>query len=185
MKAKEGFPPMQQQALNKAMIEAVEFVHAEGWDAPPTLFALVPTDLLVDQLEELDRLDDDAVTPLTLVVQDLPETIRPGSEELAEYVARVAWPTQVEGVILAQEIIFRDTSDPEFTEPRPARLFSGVLRGDELEQTLLQLRPTEQELEEGGLFYQDEIELRGGPNVAPTVIAALRYSLEHDPDDLL
>ena len=28
----------EQQALNKAMMEAVEFVHAEGWDAGPTLF---------------------------------------------------------------------------------------------------------------------------------------------------
>ena len=40
----------EQQALNKAMMEAVEFVHAEGWDAPPTLFGLVPTQLLVDEL---------------------------------------------------------------------------------------------------------------------------------------
>lgn len=186
---------LQQQALNKAMMEAVEFVHAEGWDAGPTLFALVPTELLVDQLDELDRLEpDDAPAPLTLVVQELPESIRPGSEELADYVARVAWPQQVEGVILAQEIRFRDTSADAphgataagaGTEPRPARLFSGVLRGEDFEQTLLQLRPTEEELEQGGLFAQDNIELRGGPEVAPTVIAALRYSLAQDPDELL
>lgn len=177
---------LQQQALNKAMMEAVEFVHAEGWDAPPTLFALVPTELLVDQLEELDRLErDDSPAPLTLVVQDLPESIRPGSEELADYVARVAWPAEVQGVILAQEIRFRDTSAEGASEPRPARLFSGVLRDDEVEQTLLQLRPTDEELEEGGLFAQDEIQLRGGPDVAPTVVAALRYSLTQDPDELL
>ena len=30
-------PGFNQQALNKAMMEAVEFVHAEGWEAPPTL----------------------------------------------------------------------------------------------------------------------------------------------------
>lgn len=173
---------MQQQALNKAMMEAVEFVHAEGWDAPPTLFGLVPAQLLVDQLEELDRADD---SPLTLVVQELPDHIRPGSEELADYVARLAWPREVEGVILAQEIIFRDTSAPE-SGPRPARLFSGALREDDsFHQTLLQLRPTDDELEEGGLFAQDRIELRGGPDVAPTVIAALQYSLAQDPDELL
>ena len=72
----------EQQALNKAMMEAVEFVHAEGWDAGPTLFGLVPTSLLIDQLDP-----DLADAPLTLVVQDLPATILPGSEELAEYVA--------------------------------------------------------------------------------------------------
>ena len=93
-------------------MEAVDFVHAEGWDAAPTLFGLVPTQLLVD---ELDTLDDSA--PLTLVVQDLPETILPGSEELGEYVTRLAWPREVEGVILAQEILFRDANAPADAEP--------------------------------------------------------------------
>lgn len=167
-------------------MEAVEFVHAEGWDAPPTLFALVPTELLVDQLEELDRLErEDNPSPLTLVVQDLPESIRPGSDELADYVARVAWPGQVAGVILAQEIRFLDSSAGQGAEPRPARLFSGVLREDDIELTLLELQPTEEELEAGGLFAQDEIQLRGGPDVAPNVIAALRYSLAQDPEELL
>ncbi|WP_293770955.1 PPA1309 family protein [uncultured Corynebacterium sp.] len=175
-------PALTQQALNKAMLEAVEFVHGEGWDAAPTLFALVPTGLLVDQLDDLD---DDAA-PLTLVVQDnLPDNIEAGSEQLADYVARLAWPVEVAGVVLAQEIRFRDTaSDAGSDEPRPARLFSGVLREEGVEQTLLQLRPTDEELEQAGPFAQDEIELRGGPEVAPGVIAALRYGLEQDPEDL-
>src|SRR5699024_3038275 len=64
-------PGFNQQALNKAMMEAVDFVHAEGWEAPPTLFALVPTELVVDQIEL-----DDSSAPLTLVVQDnLPDNI--------------------------------------------------------------------------------------------------------------
>lgn len=170
----------EQQALNKAMMEAVEFVHAEGWDAPPTLFGLVPTQLLVD---ELGNLDDSSA--LTLVVQDLPEHILPGSEELGEYVSRIAWPREVQGVILAQEIVFKDASAGEDAEPRPARLFSGVLREEDIEQTLLQLRLTDQELEERGAFAQDDIELRGGPGVAPGVVAALRYGLEQDPDELV
>ena len=170
----------EQQALNKAMMEAVEFVHAEGWDAPPTLFGLVPTQLLVD---ELGNLDDSS--PLTLVVQDLPEHILPGSEELGEYVSRIAWPAEVEGVILAQEIVFKDASAGDDAQPRPARLFSGVLREEDIEQTLLQLRLTDEELEERGAFAQDDIELRGGPGVAPGVVAALRYGLEQDPDELV
>ncbi|WJY96983.1 hypothetical protein CFOUR_02725 [Corynebacterium fournieri] len=170
----------EQQALNKAMLEAVEFVHAEGWDAPPTLFGLVPTQMLVDELVDLDD-----SSPLTLVVQDLPEHILPGSEELGEYVSRIAWPREVEGVILAQEIVFKDASAGADAEPRPARLFSGVLRDEDIEQTLLQLRLTEEELEERGAFAQDDIELRGGPGVAPGVVAALRYGLEQDPDELV
>jgi len=170
----------EQQALNKAMMEAVEFVHAEGWDAPPTLFGLVPTQLLVDELVDLDD-----SSPLTLVVQDLPEHILPGSEELGEYVSRIAWPSEVEGVILAQEIVFKDASAGDDAQPRPARLFSGVLRGEDLDQTLLQLRLTDEELEERGAFAQDDIELRGGPGIAPGVLAALRYGLEQDPDELV
>ena len=170
----------EQQALNKAMMEAVEFVHAEGWDAPPTLFGLVPTRLLVDELVDLDD-----SSPLTLVVQDLPEHILPGSEDLGEYVSRIAWPSEVEGVILAQEIVFKDASAGDDAQPRPARLFSGVLRGEDLDQTLLQLRLTDEELEERGAFAQDDIELRGGPGIAPGVLAALRYGLEQDPDELV
>ena len=187
--------PAANRALNKAMREAVEFIHAEGWDAPPTLFALVPTQLVAAQLGDVDD-----SSPLTLVVQDLPEGIEPGSEHLAEYVARLAWPREIAGVILAQEITFKDTEDAALADAHPARLFSGVLRPEVAglgtdtttaadaqqgaELTLLQLRPTEDELEAAGPFAQDDIQLRGGPNVAPGVIAALRYGLEQDPDDL-
>lgn len=166
------------QALNKAMLEAVEFIHAEGWDVGPTLFALVPTEMLVDTLDE--AADD---SPLTLVVQDnLPDNLLPGSEALGDYVSRLAWPAEIAGAVLAQEIMFTDAAVAG-SEPRPARLFSGVLRG-EAELTLLQLRPTEEELAERGPFAEDEIELRGGPGVAPGVIAALRYTLEADPDEI-
>ena len=139
---------------------------------------------------QLGDVDEDS--PLTLVVQDLPEGIEPGSDHLAEYVARLAWPREVAGVILAQEITFKDTADAALADAHPARLFSGVLRegvgedGTEgAELTLLQLRPTEEELEAAGPFAEDDIQLRGGPNVAPGVIAALRYGLEQDPDDVL
>lgn len=177
-----------QQALNRAMLEAVDFVHAEGWDQPPTLFGLVPSELMEDQVPDADA------NPLTLVVQDtLPETIQPGSEELMDYLSRTAWPPQVVGVALAQEIVFRDASaDPEdlpHDDDLPAgtyraRLYSGVLRSG-AQLTLLQRRPTAEELERGGAFAQDDVELRGGPNVAPGVLAVLQASLEQDPADFL
>jgi len=177
----EHTPALTQQALNKAMMEAVEFVHAEGWDVAPTLFALVPTALVADQLAGLE----DESAPLTLIVQEeIPAHIQPGSDELGDYLTRLAWPEEVAGVILAQEIIFREKAEPaEASRPqqaRPARLFSGVLREEGLELTLLQIRPTEEELEAAGPFAQDEIQLRGGPQVAPAVIGALRYSLDNE-----
>ena len=187
MSSQPNSKPAANRALNQAMREAVDFIHAEGWDAPPTLFALVPTELVAAQLGDVD--DE---SPLTLVVQELPEGIEPGSEHLAEYVARLAWPREIAGVILAQEIMFKDTEDAALSDAHPARLFSGVLRdgvgedgSDGAELTLLQLRPTEEELEAAGPFAEDDIQLRGGPNVAPGVIAALRYGLEQDPDELI
>ncbi|MBK4148292.1 PPA1309 family protein [Corynebacterium macginleyi] len=174
-------PELSQPALNRSMTEAVDFVHAEGWDARPTIFALVPTHLVADQLATME---EDTTSPLTLIVQEnVPENIEPGSEELADYVSRLAWPREVVGVILAQEITFRDTSS-EDPYPRPARLYSGVLREEGIETTLLQLRPTEEELEAAGPFAEDDIQLRGGPQVAPGVIAALRYGLDQNPDAL-
>ena len=196
MSSQPSSQPAVHRALNKAMREAVDFIHAEGWDAPPTLFALVPTELVAAQLGDVDD-----SSSLTLVVQELPEGIEPGSEHLADYVSRLAWPREIAGVILAQEIMFKDTSDAALGDARPARLFSGVLRAtaldgsstadaesvdnDGAELTLLQLRPTEEELAEAGPFAEDDIQLRGGPNVAPGVIAALRYGLEQDPEEML
>lgn len=167
-----------QQALNRAMLEAVDFVHAEGWDRPPTLFGLVPSELLADQVADVEE------DPLALVVQDnLPETIRPGSDELLDYLGRIAWPQEVIGVVLAQEIVFRDAAAPgPEGDTYQARLYSGVLRSG-AELTLLQRRPTEAELEEKGAFASDEIELRGGPNVAPGVLKLLRASLDQSPED--
>ncbi|MDO5512258.1 PPA1309 family protein [Corynebacterium sp.] len=158
------------------MMEAVEFVHAEGWDAAPSLFALVPTRLVADQLG-----DPEDAAPLTLVVQELPEHILPGSDELGDYLSRLAWPAEVEGVILVQEIMFREAALDD-APARPARLISGVLRPEGVELTLLQLRPTEEELAAAGAFAEDDIALRGGPDVAPGVISALRFGLEQDPD---
>lgn len=179
----EANTTVQQQALNTAMREAVEFIHAEGWDASPTLFALVPAHFLVDAL---DSLDADNPSALTLVVQDeLPENLGAGTEELVDYCARIAWPAQVVGAILAQEISFRDSSEGADAPARPARLFSGALRTPGVELTLLQRRPTEEELDEAGPFAEDKIDLRGGPGVAPGVIAAIRYGLSTDPEDLL
>ena len=155
------------QAFNKAMLEAVDFIDAKGWDAPPTLFGLVPTALI--KLAH-DVLDD---APLTLVIQELPNNLPPESEELSDYISRVTWPDGVVGAILAQEIRFLDPNADASTPPRPARLFSGVLRDDMAQLTLLQLRLSETDPQS-----PNHRELRGGPGVASGVIAALQATFE-------
>lgn len=168
--------------LNAALLEAVDFVQAEGWDRPATLFGLVPHSLVADALGS-DF--DDASHPLALVVQeDVPDHIRPGSEELGEFIATVRWPEQVVGAILAQEITFVNSADGAGAEPRAARLFSGVLNedGSGAERSLIQLRPSEEELS-ADAFAQDKVELLGGDDIAPGVIATLRATFEEGFDD--
>ena len=176
---------MSPQALNRAVREAVDFVHAEGWDAPPTLFALVPTELVADALDP-DLLDE---SPLTVVVQeDLPEGIDGGSPELSDFIARTSWPEGVVGAVLAQEILIVAPEDADSVEgltleevrtsagsgaARQARLFTGVL-DDGPSLTLIQPRPTDAELAEKGPFAEDDVELRSGEGVADGVVAALR-----------
>ncbi|WP_297008157.1 PPA1309 family protein [uncultured Corynebacterium sp.] len=167
--------------LTAALREAVDFIQAEGWDRPPTLFALVPAHLVQDTLAAGGQdADLDATRhPLTLVVQDeLPGHILPGSEELGDYIASAQWPPSVVGAVLAQEIMFSNAAPGADPAPRPARFFSGIVDGGP-ERTLVQLRPTEEELD-ADPFGQDRVELLGGENLAPGVIAALRASFEQD-----
>ncbi|WP_020667900.1 PPA1309 family protein [Amycolatopsis nigrescens] len=79
--------------------EVEEFVASGGWDQPPQLFALVPTEALLREQPELaEQLDPDS--HLTPVAQEqLPDG------DLAESLARIAWPDAVVGCALAQEII--------------------------------------------------------------------------------
>ncbi|MEJ5920065.1 PPA1309 family protein [Corynebacterium sp. H78] len=179
-----SFGPFTQQALNRAVREAVEFVHAEGWDARPSLFALVPTELVAESLDP-SLLDD---SPVTLVTQEtLPEGIDGGSPELADFIARTTWPEGVVGAVLAQEILIVAPEDEGALDnirldelqstsgqgiARPARLFSGVL-ADGPSLTLIQPRPTDAELDEWGPFADDEIRLHSGEGIADGVIAAL------------
>ncbi|HIW95642.1 MAG TPA: hypothetical protein H9867_04030 [Candidatus Corynebacterium gallistercoris] len=164
-----------QRVLNAAVREAVDFVHAEGWDQPATLFALVPTQLVADFV------GDGPTNPLSLIVQeDLPGDLPPGSEELGQYIASVRWPDQVVGAVLAQEITFVNSAAGAEPAPQQARLFSGVTAdedGSGQELTVLQLRPTDEELE-ANPFAQDKVELLGGEDIAPGVVATLRATFE-------
>ncbi|AHW63397.1 PPA1309 family protein [Corynebacterium glyciniphilum] len=165
--------------LNAALREAVDFVHAEGWDRPATLFALVPTELVQDVIAAGDHDNDTDASPLALVVQDgLPDHIRPGSDELGEYIATVRWPDVVVGAVLAQEIMFRNSADPDAT-PRQARIFTGVVDGGP-DRTLLQLRPSEDDIA-ADPFAEDKVELLGGMDgaeIAPGVTSMLRFTFE-------
>jgi hypothetical protein len=165
--------------------EVEEFVASAGWDQQPQLFALVPTDALLREQPELAA-QLDAASPLTPVAQEqLPEG------DLAEALGRIAWPEEVAGCALAQEIIVLppgaeaelpagDVADvdrlrqaaadhPDRTE---ARLVAAVLR-DGTSACVMRLRGyTEPPAAEASREPVDEIIEQ--PNLAPNLLQALQ-----------
>jgi hypothetical protein len=92
-------PENQTSTVAAAAREVEEFVASGGWDQPPQLFALVPTEALLREQPELSA-QLDAASPLTPVAQDeLPDG------DLAEALGQIAWPEVVVGCAVAQEIV--------------------------------------------------------------------------------
>jgi hypothetical protein len=94
-----GMSASHAQHLSAVAREVEDFVATAGWDQPPQLFALVPTEDLVQAQPDLAG-QVDAGALLTPVAQDsLP------SEDLAEALAGIMWPDAVRGCAIAQEIV--------------------------------------------------------------------------------
>ncbi len=161
--------------LDPAVAEIEAHVHAGGWNNPPTLFALVrAAQFAVDDPETAARLGIDELdgTPLTPVEQDaLPD------DPLDELLAGIAWPDEVAGCALSQEIVVLPSSaeaelpaDADASQAaahpqrREARLTVGVLR-DGASTVLLRMRAADAEDGEGDLLT--------GPDIAPNLVAAL------------
>ncbi|WP_231387122.1 PPA1309 family protein [Nocardia sp. BMG111209] len=189
-------------ALYRCIREVAEYADAEGWDRPPQMFALVPTlDLVAAEPSLQDELDDGA--ELTPIAQEpFPDDV---SSELAidEFLSTTSWPESVTGCVLVQQILVlppdaeqalddamfpvladrdaagRAARDTAATHPdrRDARLFAGVLR-DGTSLALLQVRPAADEDEDPF----GDLDLRTYPNLANDIVAALRNTLEQDPE---
>lgn len=176
--------------------EVEEFVASGGWDQQPQLFALVSTaDLLRQQPELAAQLDPNSA--LTPVAQDeLPEG------DLADALARIAWPEAVSGCALAQEIIVlppeAEAELPEVDEAAgegdvarlrqaaadhpsrtEARLVAAVLR-DGTAACVMRLRGIASPGEEGGTGQETENldEIVEHPDLAPNLVEALRATLQ-------
>lgn len=167
-------------ALAPALAEIEAHVHAAGWDRPPTLFALVrAAQFVADDPATaarlgIDRQAGDALTPIEQ--DELPD------EPLDEALAGIAWPDEVVGCALAQEIVvlppgveteLGDADDAaaraaSHPERREARLTVGVLR-DGSTAALLRMRASAGD--PGG------DDLLTGPDLAPNLTAALLATL--------
>ncbi|MEV6231792.1 PPA1309 family protein [Saccharopolyspora shandongensis] len=159
-------------ALPSVAREIEEFVHAAGWDQPTQVFALVPTgQLLAAEPGLADQLDP--ASPLTPIAQEaLP------AEDLAEALSGIAWPEQVAGCAVVQEIVVlppeaeaelpgdseRDRQvAAEHSARHEARLVAAVLR-DGGETCVMRLRASDPE--PGDELIQD-------PSLAPNLLTAL------------
>ena len=106
-----------QAALEAALREIEAHVAAGGWDQPTRLFALVPTDDLLDQepslVDELARGQDSPL--LTSIEQaDLPD-----HEDLTELLTQISWPESVLGIaVVAERIMLPEGADDELPSDR-------------------------------------------------------------------
>ena len=167
------------ELLLQTLVEIERHVADSGWDQAPVLFALARTADLMDREPAFaaqlglsaEDLPDDALTP---VEQDaLPDG------PLDESLAQVAWPAEVAGCALVQEVVMlppeaeqamprhADVVDWAGTHPerREARLAVAVLR-DGSRACTLRLRGAEEE------------ELLVGPDLAPSLADALVATLD-------
>lgn len=189
-------------ALARCVREVVEFVDARGWEQPPQMFALVPTEeLAAAEPSLLDQLEDGC--ELTPIEQEaFPDDIGGGSPALDEFLATTSWPESVVGCALTQEIVVlppdaeadlddalvplladRDAADDaartaarEHPERRSGRLIAAVLR-DGPSLCLLQLQP-----DEDADPYAD-LELLTYENLAPNLVHALYATFDAAEDD--
>jgi hypothetical protein len=171
-----------------AEIEA--HVGASGWDRPPVLFALVRAgQLAVDEPAALERLGLDGLPGEALVPMEQPPL---PDGPLDEVLGRLAWPDQVAGCALSQEIVILPPSadghvdDPaaaaRHPERREARLVVAVLRGGG-SGSVLRLRaagtgPGGPGAGGSGASASEPSELLTGTDLAPNLAAALHATLE-------
>ncbi|MGC3952680.1 MAG: PPA1309 family protein [Propionicimonas sp.] len=163
-------------ALTAALIEVERHVGRAGWDQPARLFALVRTaELLAAEpalAEQLSQSPGDGFTSIEqegFVVGD----------DLAETLARIAWPPTVAGCVLALERAFLPAEaeaelpeDPaaaaKLVAEHPARLDLRVVVGvtrDGGQHGVARIRSAEQEL-------------IGGAELVPALASALSRTLD-------
>ena len=176
-----------QHGLLEATTAEIEaHVAAAGWDRPPLLFALVrAAQLAADDPATAERLGLDAASDDALVpIEQEPLPDGP----LDEVLAQIAWPAEVAGCALAQEImVLPPSAEDEVDEAggaadlaaaaahpelRDARLVVGVLRESPgTAAALLRLR---------GRDGEDDSDLLTGPDLAPNLAEALHATLAAD-----
>jgi hypothetical protein len=175
-----GTDPQPVDPLSTVAVDTERHVAAAGWDQNPRLFALVPTNELLEREPHLRNhlsRSDLAEGGLTAVEQEgLPQT-----SSIESLLGRLAWPESVAGAAIAVERIVvplgaerelpsdaRATLDALVAHPdrKDVRLLVAVLR-DGRSRCLLRQRDHDRDDQVGS-----------GTDLAPGLVHALRATLE-------
>lgn len=170
-----------------AEIEA--YVGAAGWDGPPTLFALVPTRLLLADPAAAAVLQDSSGPGSGAVADGVVADLTPIAQQelpdgpLDQALAQIGWPAEVVGCALSHEIVMLPPSaEPDLDDltvesaasraaghpdRREARLVVAVLR-DGRAAGMLRLRTPAGTADD----------LLTGPDLAPNLVSALLATFE-------
>ncbi|MGV9671381.1 MULTISPECIES: PPA1309 family protein [unclassified Gordonia (in: high G+C Gram-positive bacteria)] len=159
--------------LGRTLRDALGFLTPHRWGQSPTVFALVPTEVLAALHPEVVDADDDSVLspiaeePLETADQDDPFAA------LEEFLSTASWQEPVVGAAVVVDITVlppdaRDELAHDHPDARRARLAVGALRGGPT-LALLELEPDD----------ADQVrELRTHPDLATDLRAALAAALE-------
>lgn len=163
-------------ALAAALVEVERHVGRLGWDQPARLFALVrTTDLLAAEPSLAEHLSGGFSDGYSSIEQ---EDFRPGSD-LAETLARIAWPPTVAGCALALERAFLP-ADAETELPDDP---DAAVRAVAEHPRRLDLRVVVGVTRDGQRHGVARVrgadgELLGGADLVPALAAALAHTLE-------
>ncbi|MCB0911392.1 MAG: hypothetical protein KDB60_07240 [Propionibacteriaceae bacterium] len=163
-------------ALVAALVEVERHVGRLGWDQPARLFALVRTaDLLVAEPSLAEHLSGATPDGYSSIEQ---EDFHPGTD-LAEALARLAWPETVGGCVLALERAFLPAeADAELPEDPDAAARAVAEHPNRLDLRVV-VGVTRDGLSHGVARVRGENgDLLSGADLVPALASALAHTLE-------
>lgn len=161
--------------LVAALLEVERHVGRSGWDQPARLFALVPTaELIVAEPSLADQLTGSTDGYSSIEQEDF----LPG-DDLAETLARIAWPDTVAGCVLAVERAFLP-ADAEVELPADADAAARAVAAHPRRLDLRVVVGVTRDRTTHGLarVRGEDGDLLAGADLVPALAAALAHTLE-------
>lgn len=166
---------MPDSPVRRAALEVEQHVAADGWDQEARLFALVPTNELVEREPELAQSLSLGTGGFTSVEQELPTDGRSIEDLLTE----IEWPDAVTGCVVVMERVMLPPEAEDSLPDDPTQMLEAAARHPERQEVRLVAAVTR-----GGAVHSavrgrgDDAELLEGPDLVPGLIALLRRTLE-------